>query len=322
MKIGNGIRIATTNKNLWLKTMLSKVIVLLIISVLIYVMASLVVGPILQSQQFKGLLNTLRELVGGFFSAPEATLNEYFNSEALKSSYAEFRSFISSMSANIVWVSIVIILLIQLMVFIFSMFDYVIGVNINDHMSSMLHSGYLTTLFDNFKMACRYAGFRTLLLFCYNFLTFIISISVFSLLAKSLGFLALSIAVLLIFVLFAIRLTIFGLMLPIMVCENKGAFVAFKDSLKLWNLQEVGNRFLSYTITILAVYVVVVISGIVTFNVSYLITLPLSSVVFKSLKFVDYYTVKKKKYYLTFDEIVVPKELRLNDEQLLNKIDI
>ena len=39
-------------------------------------------------------------------------------------------------------------------------------------------------------------------------------------------------------------------------------------------------------------------------------------------RFVDYYTIKRKKYFITYDDIVIPKELRTDGEQLLNKVDI
>ena len=41
-----------------------------------------------------------------------------------------------------------------------------------------------------------------------------------------------------------------------------------------------------------------------------------------AVRFVDYYTVNVKKYYVTFDNIVIPKELRTKGEQLLNQVDI
>ena len=88
------------------------------------------------------------------------------------------------------------------------------------------------------------------------------------------------------------------------------------------HLQESFNRFLSYLITAFVVYVVVIVSSIVTFNVAFVLAVPLSGIIFKSLRFVDYYTLTCKKYYMTFDDIVIPKELRQNDEQLLNQVEI
>ena len=37
---------------------------------------------------------------------------------------------------------------------------------------------------------------------------------------------------------------------------------------------------------------------------------------------VDYFTINKMKYFIDYDNIIVPKELRENDEQLLNKVEI
>ena len=73
---------------------------------------------------------------------------------------------------------------------------------------------------------------------------------------------------------------------------------------------------------IIIVFVINALSAFVTFYVSLLVTVPLTIIIFKTLKFVGYYTENKKKYFINYDEIYVPKELRKNDENLLNEVDI
>ena len=40
------------------------------------------------------------------------------------------------------------------------------------------------------------------------------------------------------------------------------------------------------------------------------------------MKTVDYYVIHTRKYFIDYDNIVVPKELRENDEQMLKDVEI
>lgn len=320
MKIGNGLKIATSNKSLWLKTMLAKTIVLAVFIAVIYAVANIVIEPIIKSEQLKELIASFRTVISDFVMIKDTQVEVH--AELIKKSTANLLLFINSMLANIIWVGVAIIVLFQLLVFTFAMFDYVIGININEHMSSMFHAGFFGTLFENFKQAAKYALFRTITMFIYNLIVVVIVSLLFYAFVEFLGMFALTVIMGVVFASVALRLTFSGLILPIMVSENMGPIEAMKKSFKYFKLQDGFNRFFSYLIVTIVVYVLVLISGIATFNVAYVLTLPLSGIIFKSLRFVDYYTIKCKKYYITFDEIVIPKELRQNDEQLLNKVDI
>ncbi len=320
MKITNGVKIAISNKTLWLKTMLAKSIVVILFVALFYSIANIIIEPILKSEELKELIGAVRKIVSDFVTFNDS--NSESNAVLIKDTTTSFLTYIHSMLANIIWVAVGIIFLFQVLKFIFSMFDYVIGVNINEHMSSMLHAGFFSTLFENFKLASKFALSRTLFIFVYDLAVAGLTFLLFFVVMDLLGIYSLSLFVILLFMAIALRLTISGLVLPIMICENKGPFEALKISFKYWRLQEFFNRFLSYLITAFVVYVVVLVSSIVTFNVAFVLAVPLSSIIFKALRFVDYYTLTCKKYYITFDDIVIPKELRQNDEQLLNKIDI
>ena len=320
MKIINGVRIAISNKSLWFKTLLAKTIVVIAFIVSLYFMANIIIEPILKSAELKSVIDAVRKIVSDFILFNDS--NSEANAVLIKDTTTALITYIQSMLANIIWVGVGIVVFLQVVKFIFSMFDYVIGVNVNEHMSSMLHAGFFSTLFENFKMASKYALFRTLLMFVYDLVvTGLMSLLFFSFM-KLLGIYSLSLLVLVLFMAIALRLTVTGLVLPVMICENKGPIEAFKVSLKYMRLQDSFNRFLSYLISAFVVYVVVIVSSIVTFNVAFVLAVPLCGIIFKSLRFVDYYTLTCKKYYMTFDDIVIPKELRQNDEQLLNKIDI
>ena len=120
----------------------------------------------------------------------------------------------------------------------------------------------------------------------------------------------------------SVRLMIVGMLPPKMVCEKMTAAQAFKDSFKSLSFKIMLERFISYFVLRLIMIAVTILCALSTFYVSLIITIPLFSVSYMAVRFVDYYTVHHKKYYITFDEIVIPKEHRTKEEQLLNQVDI
>ena len=76
-----------------------------------------------------------------------------------------------------------------------------------------------------------------------------------------------------------------------------------------------------FAVTVGLIYLHVSVSFF-TLGVGELITIPFASLLLVTMKTVDYFTIHKKKYFVDYDTIVVPKELRENDEKLLSDIDI
>ena len=78
----------------------------------------------------------------------------------------------------------------------------------------------------------------------------------------------------------------------------------------------------SYVAAALIIVYLYVSVSIFTFGVGLLLVVPFISLLIVCMKTVDYFTINKKKYFVDYDTIVVPKELRENDENLLSDIEI
>lgn len=320
MKISNGLKIATSNKALSYKLLLYKFIVAVLGCVSIYFFASIIIKPVLESEQLKNLIDIVRRIIVEYFNVGSVQANNLNDKLAL--TLQDLHAFIIGMKGNIISSLIFVFIIVQIMKFLFAVCDYVIAVNINEHMSSMRHAEFFSTLFENFKKACYYALYRTVMLLVYNVVIISISIAGAMLLLKWLGISSLTIILLLVFGSIALRLSIVGHVLPKMVCENKSPFRAFIEGFKEKSFSVFIERFISYFVMVLCIYAVAFLTAIITYNVALLVTVPFASVLLITVRFVDYYACNHKKYYVTFDEIVIPKELRQNDENLLNKVDI
>ncbi len=320
MKISKGLKIATSNKSLSYKLLLYKFIVAFLGCLSIYFFASRIVEMVMNSAEVKNLIDVLKRIVVDYFNVGSEQVSGI--NDKLAVALEDLYAFIIGMKGDIIPSLIIMIVIIQLMKFLFALCDYVIAVNVNEHMSSMRHAEFFSTLFENFKKACYYAFYRTVMLLFYNIVIICISVAVGMLLFELLGISSLSIILFLILGSIALRLSIVGHVLPKMVCENKSPFRAFIEGFKEKNFGVFVERFISYFVMVLCIYVISFISGIITYNVALLVTVPFFSVSAITVRFVDYYAYNCKKYYVTFDEIVIPKELRQNDESLLNKVDI
>ncbi len=321
MKITNAIKIAMANKFLCCKTFIYKAVVILACVLSLSLFANIVLEPILASQEVSNVLAVIRKAIKNFILM-ETNNDGVVYADALKASIKVLIDFIKNMTAEIFWVSFVMVVIIYLTVFLLGLADYSIGVNVNEHMTSMLHAGFFGTLFDNFKKASIYSLYRTLLIFIYNSLVFSLLTVVVIYASKFFGVYIITVVVFILFASNSLRYTVTGLVLPKMVCEDKGVIVAFKECLKGKGFSLFASRYLSYLLMTITSYVVTCLSSLITFNVALIVVLPLTSVAFCSLRFIDYYVINCKKYYITYDDIVVPKELRENDEHLLNKVDI
>ena len=189
-------------------------------------------------------------------------------------------------------------------------------------MSSIHHQGFFTTLLENFKNAYKYAIYKTIVLFFYNLISISVCVLLFYVTVQPLGSFSITLLIFVILVSVSIRLTISARVLPRVVCENKSAYACLLEAFKSFSFSQFMSRFMGYLNVCVLITTITIASSIFTFNVSLLITYPISIISFASIKFVDYYSLNHKKYYVSFDEIVVPKELRTNDENLLNKVDI
>lgn len=320
MKVTNGLKIAMANKPLCYKMLFSRTVITVITFIVCFLIANIIFQDVFKSQEVTNLISFAVQEFKGFVlgtgSSNEILSQEFTNHltkilEMLKATFSE-----------LIWVPIVILLLIQVAKFFVGICDYVMAVNVNEHMSSVRHAEFFTTLVEHFSPAIRYALYCVFSLLIYNSFILTISVLLFLLLIKYLGFITFTIVVFFLISADAFRLTIVGLIPAKMVNEKCGVTIAFREAFKGLSFKLMLERFLSYFIMRLIHITVTVIMAFATIGVSIIATAPFFAVAYMSVRFVDYYTVHRKKYYLTFDEIVVPKELRTKGEQLLNKVDI
>ena len=323
MRIFTSIKITFANKKLCYKTLVYKFVICAIFLILFSSLAKSVVVPILESDGAKGILSCLRQIINNYLTIDKFVLEEGSKlSTELMANFNLLFSYISSMSSKLVGSAVALLVALLILTFFDTLIEYVVAVNVNEHMSSICHAGIISTLIENFKKASVYAIAKTLFLFIYNAIIILIVYLTAIPLIKMSAFYALTLIFFLAFIAVSIRIAFTSLLLPYMVCENLNISKAFNkcfDDLKFSMFLE---RVVAYFLASIIAYSVVLLTSIITFGIALLITIPIFTITFVSIRFVDYYNVNQLKYYITYDEIYVSKKFRSKDEQLLNEVDM
>ncbi len=326
MRSGHAVKISFSLKGLVVKTLLTRLVIYLLTALIIVGCARGALMPIFNNQEFivalKSFGDAIKTIIYDFFSPNKLTTN--ITSVELNEKLVTVLSYFSINKSGIIWSMIAIFLAIQFAVFCASVCDYVIAINVNNYMTTLMNCKFFPTLFENFSSALKYGLYKTVSLFVYNVVVYGICYLLSLLFLNAFNLVGLFFISLTLFITATLRFSLSGHVLPKMICEGKKPFKSLfeclteikKDVFKLF------DRFGVYFLVVILTFILNVVGAIVTLFVSLLITLPLTILIFSSIKFVGYYVEHKKKYFITYDEIYVPKELRQNDEKLLNKIDI
>lgn len=322
--IRNSAKITFANKSLCFKVLFCRVIIYVICFTICYFLAKATILPIIKSSEVSAVFDTLRIVVDKFFSSNPETVDVVMSTVnvELTNELKAVNDLVLSKIGGIVGSIIGVILMLLVLTFVLGVIDYTVGVLVNDYMSSLKQSNFLNTMFENFANACKYGIYRLVALLLYNVIMYSLVLALSLLLVYLIDFLALPIAVLLFILVNVNRQALAGQTLPNMICGEMATFKAFIQNFKQIDKGALKERFMSYFILGVVMFAVNVISGISTFYVALLLTIPFSAVIYSVIKFVDYYQRNNKKYYVTYDDIVIPKNLRDNDEQLLNKVDL
>lgn len=112
----------------------------------------------------------------------------------------------------------------------------------------------------------------------------------------------------------AVKLTlVFARPAPAMITDRLRLRAAFKKSFSFKGEKRFGPLFSTYLVTVIAIMCVNVLCAFATFGAALLVTVPVSYLIMLCVQFVGYYTFEKKKYFLTEDTVIRPKEEKTND---------
>ena len=228
-------------------------------------------------------------------------------------------SFAANMSK--IYVLIIVIAVLYLVgAFFMGLSNYAIGELTNDHMSSMSHPSFIVSLFKNFGKACLFSVVDVLFSLLFFLAGFGVSLLIFLFAFENMPLVAVSLSALVLILVLSLKLTFLSGFMPAMIADRLPLGKALKKSFEIPERQ-FGRLYSGYLVYCLVILYINLSFTIFTFFVGLILTLPLTFFFLVNMQFVNYYTIEKKKYYVTYDEKIIPKEYR-EEERILKDMDL
>ena len=316
MRLRNALKIAIANYALVIKNLIYKLIVFVLFSLSLGLILKLALRPFVEMLRpvFKSLWNVVVAIVNG--ENHELTISQ------LKINFEAFRGYISTHAGGLVWTVIIVLLFCIIYRFLTGVSDCTLMILVNGHMTDMSHRGYVVVMIENLKNILVYQLIDAVSSVLWSTFVSLIVWGVFRLTIWLMPIGALFACGLTISIAMSFYCTVFSqVMANVLLGEHKSVKKAFLEGIvpkKAYFLKMISAYF---AVTVGLIYLHVSVS-LFTFGVGEIILIPFASLLLVTMKTVDYFTINKKKYFVDYDTIFVPKELRENDENLLSDVDI
>jgi len=313
LHLKNALRLTFTHNSLVIKSLVYRLFIYAFYFVCTYLLLDNIFSVFFTEECFSELFSNLWKYTRGFFKG------EGFSSGMLDKHFTDcVKVIVNTCKANIG--RIICFVLFNIVFEIVNNFaDSAIVNVVNNHMSYMSREGFFGSLVRNFKMAISYgvffAVFKTLYVFISLLLIILICVGSF----KIIGFFALPFAIIIYILSVALRQTLISQILPSMAVNKHNLFKAIKQ-IKFNG--EFSGLFVNYILAYSLTLYVNITAILCSFGAGAILTVPLTYMLIDILGLTSYFEINKMKYYITYDLRYIPKELRDNDEHLLNQMNI
>ncbi|MBQ7373984.1 MAG: hypothetical protein IJW64_05435 [Clostridia bacterium] len=312
MRARNALKIAMGNYSLVFKNLLYKFAVFSIFALSLGLILKIAINPFVEA--FRPVLKALWGVVTAIVSG-----DAHDSARALlKGEFNVFLTFLSDNIGGIVWMVVIVVVFVLVYRFVTGVSDCTLMILVNGHMTDMSHRGYLVVMIENLKKILVYQLIDAFSTVIYSVVVGVIVWGVFKLLILVMPLLALFGCGLVLVLAVALYSTVFSqVMANLLIGGHKSVKTAFASGF-VPKKEYFFKMFASYLAVALIIVYLYVSVAIFTFGVGLLLLIPFSSLLVVCMKTVDFFTINKKKYFVDYDTIVVPKELRENDEKLLS----
>ena len=316
MRAKNALRIAVGNYALVFKNLLYKSIVFVLFSVITGLVLNLTLNPLVEVA--RPLIKDFFDILISLFSGADYSAKTI----SLQTNFQAVKDFFVSHAGGLVATVIIIVVLVFLYKFLTGISDGTLMILVEGHMSGLSHRSFISVMIENLGRILIYQLIDTLCSFICVILVCVICWLVDLVLFSVLPLISVFVTVAVILCAISVYQTFFSqVMANILIGETKSIKKAFIDGIRP-KKGYFSKMFAGYlTVTMILMYLHASVT-VFTLGVGELLLIPFASLMLVTMKLVDYFTINKKKYFIDYDNIVVPKELRENDEELLNKVEI
>lgn len=317
MRVINALKIAIGNFGLVFKNLLYKTIVFIVFATGVWLTLKISLRPFIENLQpvIQDVFGIIKSLFVGGGEVP-ATY-----SDSLSVHFGEFVQYLKDHLGSIAATGIICTLIVYLYRFFAGISDAALMILVDGHMSSLSHRRYLGVMFENLRKIAVYQLIDAVLAIVYYALVFVVEYFLVGYLISLAPAVVLFVAVCVLVFAATLYCTCLSQVMANMIVGGTGVKESFAKGLfpkrkYFWKM------FAAYLSVIIAYVYLAVSSAVFTFGVGTVVISSFYALMRVAMRLVDYYIIHVKKYFIDYDNIIIPKELRENDEQLLNKVDI
>ena len=318
MRVRNVFGIVTRNYALYFKTLLYKFVVFAIFAVATVLVLQVRMQDLYDA--FYPVVQDVLETIKSLFSSVGTTASSDATAQ-LTAHWNDFLAFVSKNYDSFAVTALLLFLIVFLYRFFCEIADCVAMITLDGHMSSLIKAPYFQTLFANLRSILKFVAIEVIFACAYAVIVGAASYGLILLLYRNLPILLPFFILLFVFACQGLYNTFTSQFMANAIIAKKSLKFSLKEGLRpkkkyFWKM------YASYTLINVIVFYLFASSVVFTFGVGTVFLIPLSSIFVCGMKTMDYYVINTRKYFIDYDNIVIPKELRENDEQLLKDVEI
>ena len=317
MRVINALKIAINNFGLVFKNLLYKTIVFIVFATGVCLTLKISLRPFIENLQpvIQDIIEIVKSLVRGgkdVAATGSASLNTHFG---------EFVQYLNDHLGSIAATGIICVLIVYLYRFFAGISDATLMILVDGYMSSLSHRKYLGVMFENLKKIVVYQLIDAVLAIVYYALVFAVEYFLVGYLISYAPAVVLFVGACVLVFAATLYSTCLSQVMTNMIIGGMGVKESFAKG--LFPKREYFWKMFAAYLSVIIVYVYLAVSSVIfTFGVGTVLISSFCALMIVAMRLVDYYIIHVKKYFIDYDNIIIPKELRENDEQLLNKVDI
>lgn len=312
MRFRNAIHITIDNFSSVFKLLLYSLITGAVFMSLSYLILRLGLDGIISGSP----THAVAELIRGFFKAivtgDSVWIHDTFQN-SFSEAFAAFKTLVYESTGAIVGSSVGVVLMYLLSRFVNGLGRIAVAGTMNDRMSTFSRTHFGSSYFKNIAKGALYEVIYVPLIFVYDAIAIALCWLAFFYIPELLSIngwlsvmLSVSLSILAISCLEALKMTVISGWIPAMIADDKKVTLAFRASFSA--RKHFGRRFASFLVAVYLILTTNVLFAVCTFGSALLVTLPLSFVFLLALQFVQYYEDNQKKYFISSRTIMGGEE--------------
>ncbi len=304
MLVKHSLSISVSRFSLFYKFLLYISIVMLIfvaisISSLYYIMKPIISG--IQEMQF---FQHIREAFSSYFSGDLSVQNSAF--AVLGEDFTKIAEVFATNRNNVIGALCALVAFVFLGKFLITIGHYSTSDVLNNFMNSNSKYGFTSNLIANIKKSVAYSFVDTLIYIPFMLLVGLLFYFIVWGVGKLSIIFALSFAIVVALVLFALKRSVFAMWLQTYINEELGIFKSLQKAI-ITNKDLIIKNWGLFTGVNFATYMLTILLGILTFGFGFIMAISLFNILYMSIGLVIYYRRNERKYYIDAETVIDSK---------------